>query len=182
MAHLLGGALVFMVQCSSAEAKSWSKTRCEVIANSPGAQWTSIFGWEGVACSNNSSEPPRPFQLTQPKAAAKKRPAPATRNFNEIWNSEGVRKKTRRGKVYASVSDICAEMKTGDATRKKNIWTNGCRSGASRKIGLIVHGIVSPNLDRALAVVSKESEPSRQFAQTSTTLATNRRCSMSRPS
>ena len=65
---------------------------------------------------------------------------------------------------------------------RKNIWTNGCRSGASRKIGLIVHGIVSPNLDRALAVVSKESEPSRQFAQTSTTLATNCRCSMSKPS
>ena len=68
---------------------------------------------------DNASELPPPVRFMQPKATPKKRPAPATRNLNDIWDLEAVRKKSRRGKVYASVSDICREMETGDATRKK---------------------------------------------------------------
>lgn len=111
--------LVFMVQFSSPESQSWSKTRCEAIENSPRAQWTNIFGWEGMACSSNASEPVLPFKTAPPNATPKKRPAPATRNLDDIWNLEAVRKKTRRGKVYASVSDFCREMKTGNANREK---------------------------------------------------------------
>ena len=111
--------LVYMVQFSSAGAQSWSKTRCEAIANSPRAEWTNIFGWDDVAFSSIASEPPPPVRPTQSKASAKKRSAPATRKLDDIWASEAVRKKSRRGKTYASVSDLCREMNTGDATRKK---------------------------------------------------------------
>ena len=60
---------------------------------------------------DNASELPPPVRLTQPKATPKKRPAPATRNLNDIWDLEAVRKKSRRGKVYASVSDILPRYK-----------------------------------------------------------------------
>ena len=68
---------------------------------------------------DNASELPPPVRFMQPKATPKKRPAPATRKLNDIWDVEAVRKKSRPRKVYASASDICREMETGDAIRKK---------------------------------------------------------------
>ena len=112
--------VVFMVQFSSPDAQSWSQMRCESITNSAHARWTNIFGWEHVTAASPAPEVKRENRETvDSNAVPHKRLAPSARNFEDIWALEAVRKKTRQGKVYASVSDICKEIKMGNATRKR---------------------------------------------------------------
>ena len=124
---------------------------------------------------DDASELPPPVRFTQPQATPKKRPAPATRNLNDIWDLEAVRKKSRRGKVYASVSDICREMETGDAIRKKKHLDEWMPTWASKRDWADSSWDNFAKFGRALAVDSKELELLSQCAQTSTTFVTNLR-------